>query len=352
MVRCRGWSVIAGVAMLACVAGCATSATPGVAPSQDGSSMPVSSSPSSAPDSSAPIVSSPPTLLDASPPPTTNAARSADTRQVIGGLVASFATLLPPGATPLSTTLLAAEPIKEIGTDPFGGEDPTTFVGVVAHWWSLPQPQAAVLAYVAAHAPPGLPERPGGGVIGTGFHADIRAWQARATDFYKPPLVEVLAVTFQGQTSVRISAFTWWRVVRTPGETLSPRTIRGATAVSAPGGDYLGATMQLNQTQAGQLVDLLNGLDTHFADIGCYPADPIYTVTFEPGGQKAAIAGGCVTISDQSGTPQPRLTDDAPPGQRSTVDSFLDHIFGRQIGCSSADILPASCPPFQTGNGS
>ena len=283
-------------------------------------------------------------MLDVSPPPATNAARSADTRQVIGGLVASFATLLPPGATPLSATLLASEPMREMGTDPFRGEDPTTFVGV-AQWWSLPQPQAAVLAYVAAHAPPGLPGGAGGGVIGTGFHADSEAWHAPATDFYKPPLVQVLAATFQGQTSVRISASTWFRLVRTPGETLARRTITGATAVSAPGGDYLGATMQLNQTQAGQLADLLNGLDTHFADLGCYPADPIYTITFEPGGQKAAIAGGCVTISDESGTPQPPLADDAPTDQRSPVDSFLDHIFDRQIGCGSADIiLPTSCP--------
>jgi hypothetical protein len=301
--------------------------------------MPVSSSPpqSSAPDSGGPIVSK---------PPATNAARSAGTHQVIGGLVASFAALLPPGATPLSATLLATEPIKEIG-EPFTGEDPTTFVGV-AHWWSMPQPQAAVLAYVAARAPPGLRTRPGGGVIGTGFHADSQAWQAPASDFYKAPLVEVLAVTFQGQTSVRISAFTWWRVVRTPTETIA--TVTGATAVSAPGGDYLGATMHLDQIKAGQLTAMLNDLNTHFADPGCYTADPVYSITFEPGGQKAVFAGGCVAISDPSGAAQPPLADDSPAGQRSTVDSFLDYIFDRQIGCSSADILPPSCPPFQTGS--
>jgi hypothetical protein len=148
---------------------------------------------------------------------------------------------------------------------------------------------------------------------------------------------------------VRITAFTWWRVVRTPAETIAP-TVTGATAVSAPAGDYLGATMQLNRTQAGQLAVLLNDLDTHFADVGCYPAGAVYTVTFKPGGQKAVFAGGCVAINDQSGAQQPPLADDAPTGQRSTVDNFLDHIFSRQIGCGSADILPPSCPPFQSSS--
>jgi hypothetical protein len=44
-------------------------------------------------------------------------------------------------------------------------------------------------------------------------------------------------------------------------------------------------------------------------------------------------------------TQQPTLADDAPEGQRSVLDSELDTIFGRQIGCSSVDIiLPTSCP--------
>jgi len=267
---------------------------------------------------------------------------------VIAGLVASFTARLPAGATPLDATLLGSETIKEIGPDPFADMNAPTFVRG-SHWWSVSQSQTAALAYVTAHAPAGLTTRPGGGAIGTGFHADSRLWQAPATDFYEAPLVEVLAVTFQGQTSARISASTWWRDGRTPAETVAP-TVTGATAISAAGGDYLGATTRLDQSQAGQLAALLNALDTHFADLGCYPSDPFYTVTFQPTGQKAVFAGGCVVITDRSGAAQPPLADVATAGQRSTVDSFLDHIFGREIGCGSADILPPSCPPFQSGS--
>ena len=69
------------------------------------------------------------------------------------------------------------------------------------------------------------------------------------------------------------------------------------------------------------------------------------TVTFDGTGQTFDI-GGCGAVTVHTGnTQQPALADDAPVDQRSVLDAELDTIFGREVGCSSVNIiLPNSCP--------
>ncbi|HEY5455197.1 MAG TPA: hypothetical protein VIJ96_06995 [Acidothermaceae bacterium] len=262
--------------------------------------------------------------------------------RLVAQLIDKFAQLLPPGARPI-----AQGPIRN--TDLPRAAGPINLVQA-ARWYTVSQQQDATLAYVAARTPPGfITNTPSGGEswggeIG-GPHPYIdSAYRGQETETYDTPIVTVLATSENGHTSVWIDAYTTWRPVRTPAEFVATN-VSGATAVSAPGGDYLGAAMHLDQTQAQRVAGLLNALDTvRPSALPCMPGS-MYTVTFDGTGQTFDI-GGCAEVTVRTGnTQQPALADDAPFDQRSVLDAELDTIFGREVGCSSVDIiLPNSCP--------
>ncbi len=272
--------------------------------------------------------------------PTAVASTSEQRAQLASALVAhlteTFARLLPPGAQPIAQGPIPDTDLPEAG-------NPNINVVQSAHWYTVPQPQDAALAYVAARMPAGFIQR--GGDMAAGVLAYVsNAYAGQETETYDTPIIDVLATSDNGQTKIWIDAVTTWRPVRTPAEFVATN-VSGATAVSAPGGDYLGATMHLDSTQAQRVAQLLNALDTRRPNADPCNLSPVYTVTFDGISQTFDI-GDCAEATVHTGsTQQPALADDAPDGQRSVLDSELDTIFGRQIGCGSADIILAtSCP--------
>lgn len=362
--RCVG--LVSAFAVVLMVAGCAssnharTSAAASFAPNSSaptgspiGSTTPVpisSSAPPKAVSSPQPVPSASArvTATSTGPPPpsasvspiavaSTSAARAQLAHRLVAQLTDTFAQLLPSGSQPI-----AQGPIRD--TDLPRESGPINLVQS-DHWYTVPQPEDAALAYVAAHTPAGFITNSqwGGEIGGPHPYVDSAYWGAQ-TETYDTPIVNVLATSENGQTSVWIYAYTTWRPVRTAAEFVVAN-VSGATAVSAPGGDYMGATMHLDPTQAQRVAQLLNALDT--LRPSAFPCTPgsMYTVTFDGTGQTFDIAG-CAEVTVQTGrSQQPALADDAPADQRSVLDAELDAIFGREIGCGSADIImPNSCP--------
>src|ERR1019366_8643159 len=328
--RCVGL-VGAVLAVVLIVAGCASSNHAGTTAVV--SVAPTSSAPTGSPIGSTnpdPISSSGPATAAPSPQPTPSATgrvtpsptparsplpstaspkavvstserRAQQASDLVAGLIATCAQLLPPGAQPI-----AQGPIRD--TDLPRAAGPINLVQT-AHWYTVPQPRDAALAYVAARMPAGFitNTRWGGEVGGPTPYIDSAYW-GEQTETYDTPIVTVLATSENGQTSVWIYAYTTWRPVRTSAEFVAAN-VSGATAVSAPGGDYLGATMHLDQTQAQRVAQLLNALDTQRPSApACMPGS-MYTVTFDGTGQTFDI-GGCAEVTVQTGTtPQPALAD-------------------------------------------
>jgi hypothetical protein len=320
----------AALAVVLTVAGCASS-------NHTGSTAGVSSP---TPSASTEMTASPPaqpSSLSSTASPT--AAASTDDQRahlasaVVAQLIVTFAQVLPPDAQPI-----AQGPIRD--TDLPREAGPINIVQS-SHWYAVPQPQDAALAYVAARMPAGFTKYGGESANGPIAYVD-NAYAGEQTETYDTPIVNVLATSELGQTKVWIYAYTTWRPVRTPAEFVAPG-VSGATAVSAPGGDYLGATLHVDQTRAQHLAQLIDALDTRRPSAApCIPGS-MYTVTFDGTGQ-AFDVDGCAEVTVRTGaTQQPALADDAPIGQRSILDTELDTIFGREVGCTSADIPAPSC---------
>jgi hypothetical protein len=318
------------------VSGCTSSHRAGPEASAPPAS-PLSATAASPTELTAPITVAGPFTSPSTPGPTaiasTSSERAQQARDVTAQLMATFAASLPPGA-------------QQVAHGPSGIELPLESgpINLVqsAQWFAVPLTQDAVLAYVAARAPAGLARFPGVTSIGVSPYVDY-VYSGEQTATYDAPIVQVLAAPDDGgETNVWINVYMSWRPVRSPAEFVA-LTVSGATAVSAPGGDYIGATLHLDQAQAQRVAELLDGLDTQRPNApSCMPGS-MYTIAFDETGQTFSV-GGCSEVTvHASALAEPALADDAPDGQRSVLDTELDTIFGREVGCSSADILSPTC---------